>query len=35
MLGFALKKALHNFSKRGQRSIVKRDKGLEYALLVA
>ena len=28
-------KALHNFRKNGQRSIVERDIGLEYALLVA
>ena len=28
-------KALYNFRKKGQRSVVKRDIGLEYALLVA
>ena len=28
-------KALYNFRKRGQRLIVERDIGLEYALLVA
>ena len=28
-------KALYNFRKRGQRSIVKHNIGLEYALLVA
>ena len=28
-------KALYNFREKGQRSIVERDIGLEYALLVA